>query len=725
QASRSLVCPSIDRSGARLNMCCLSPCCCGQDDDGNERGMNKSANRSCTDVCFLFLFLVFCGGLVAVTLYGLERGDPYRILYGSDSFGNTCGRQNKALLAAANESIRVPLSGSDMTDKRFLFPLDFRRPIFTMWVCVETCPRQIMTTHGQLEMQNISLCVDESSTRHATQHTNDGHCPVLPVHPSSAILNRCLPNDLLSVGMGLATEVVNVVKDVDWVRSCVSSVMSSSFAILQSIGLAVVLSLTMVFLLRFLAPIAVYFVYFLVILVFAGISGGLWYAWWTAHGHARFADSDLTMSGSLSPLDELTTRTTRLAEYYVDEKGEVQKRWGAGDLPAAALTFSSILGQEPTVSEQALIGLALGASVITLFVVLLMWCLLPRGKLLVNLFKQAGQSLSSMPCLLLQPLSTALAVLAVGAYSVANALLVYTAAAPVPQLHEDTRLAVVTYNVTQTQKYMLAYQAVGFIWLCEFAFAYQRMLIAGAVAKWYFDRSGCNPVCAARWNTIRFHLGSLALGSFIITLVRIPRYILMYIYAKMKASENVIVQKIFACCICTLACIEMCLNYLNCNAYTVIAYTGQSFCPAAKTAVNVLLDNAVHVATINSIGAFVLFLAKAAVAAASAALCLLLIKDDATITNWWPQLLIVGLAAYQVANCFISIYEMVIDALFLCIAEDFSMERDGASQRRHHPEMMDYMERTISHEESMRSRSGRRRGRGTKDEQESFEMYSR
>ncbi|GMS82659.1 hypothetical protein PENTCL1PPCAC_4834 [Pristionchus entomophagus] len=696
-------------------MCCLFPCCGHNEDDDNERGMNKSTNRSCTDVWFLFLFLTFCGGLMAVTMYGLERGDPYRILYGSDSFGNTCGRENEALRVAANESIRVPHSGSNMTDKRFLFPLDFRRPLSTLWVCVEECPRMMMTTHRQLEMQNISLCVDEPSTRHATVHAHDGHCPVMPVHPSSAILNRCLPDDLLSVGMGLATEVVNVVKDVDWVRTCVSSVMASSMAILQSIGLAVVLSLSMVFLLRFLAPVAVYFVYVLVVVVFAGISGGLWYAWWIAHGQERFGGGMEEMGATPSPSFPITTR---LAEYYVDENGGVKK-----GVPVAALALSTILGQEATVSEQALIGLAIGATVITLFVVLLMWCLLPRGKLLVNLFKQAGEALSSMPFLLIQPLVTAMGVLMVGGYTVANALLVYTAAAPVPQLHNDTQLAVVTYNVTQTQKYMLAYQAVGFIWLCEFAFAYQRMLIAGAVAKWYFDRNARNPVCASRWNTIRYHLGSLALGSFIITLVRIPRYILMYIYAKMKASENVIVQKVFACCICTLACIEKCLNYLNYNAYTVIAYTGQSFCPAAKTAVNVLLDNAVHVATINSIGDAVLFLAKAAVAAASAATCFLLIKDDSSITNWWPQLLIVGLATYQVANCFISIYEMVIDALFLCIAEDFSMEKDGASQRRHHPEMMDYMERTIVHEESMRSSSGKRRGRGTKDEEESFEMF--
>ena len=30
----------------------------------------------------------------------------------------------------------------------------------------------------------------------------------------------------------------------------------------------------------------------------------------------------------------------------------------------------------------------------------------------------------------------------------------------------------------------------------------------------------------------RYHLGSLALGSFVIALVRVPRYVLMVLYAK-------------------------------------------------------------------------------------------------------------------------------------------------------------------------------------------------
>ena len=90
-------------------------------------------------------------------------------------------------------------------------------------------------------------------------------------------------------------------------------------------------------------------------------------------------------------------------------------------------------------------------------------------------------------------------------------------------------------------------------------------------------------MCDSMCNTIRYHLGSAALGSFIITLVRLPRYILMYIYAKMKAIENPIARRLLACFIFTLACIERCLNYINYNAYTVISYSGISFCPAAKT----------------------------------------------------------------------------------------------------------------------------------------------
>ncbi len=94
---------------------------------------------------------------------------------------------------------------------------------------------------------------------------------------------------------------------------------------------------------------------------------------------------------------------------------------------------------------------------------------------------------------------------------------------------------IVEYNATTTLRYMCWYHMFGLIWTIEFIFACQQMIIAGSVASWYFSRDRLAvtyPMCHAIKQLILYHLGSVAFGSLIITIVKVPRYILMYIHAK-------------------------------------------------------------------------------------------------------------------------------------------------------------------------------------------------
>lgn len=91
-------------------------------------------------------------------------------------------------------------------------------------------------------------------------------------------------------------------------------------------------------------------------------------------------------------------------------------------------------------------------------------------------------------------------------------------------------------------------------------------------------------------------------------------------------------------CICCLWCLEKCLAYLNQvspfrwveagslartvpplkysrrtslqNAYTATAINSTSFCTSARDAFLILVENALRVAAINTVGDFVLFLGK-------------------------------------------------------------------------------------------------------------------
>ena len=48
-------------------------------------------NRSCTDIFFCLLFVIFLGGNVVVAALGFSEGDPIRVFSPFDEDGRNCG----------------------------------------------------------------------------------------------------------------------------------------------------------------------------------------------------------------------------------------------------------------------------------------------------------------------------------------------------------------------------------------------------------------------------------------------------------------------------------------------------------------------------------------------------------------------------------------------------------------------------------------------------------
>lgn len=90
----------------------------------------------------------------------------------------------------------------------------------------------------------------------------------------------------------------------------------------------------------------------------------------------------------------------------------------------------------------------------------------------------------------------------------------------------------VNYLEANWLRRMLWLYLIGLIWVSEFIFACQQLTIAGAVAYWYFKKPIDSPVIHAMFKLMKYHLGSVAKGSFIITIFKLPRLILTYLYAK-------------------------------------------------------------------------------------------------------------------------------------------------------------------------------------------------
>lgn len=85
---------------------------------------------------------------------------------------------------------------------------------------------------------------------------------------------------------------------------------------------------------------------------------------------------------------------------------------------------------------------------------------------------------------------------------------------------------------------MLWFHLVGLVWVTQFLLACQQMTVAGAVVTYYFSRDKsrlpATPILSSMLRLLRFHLGTVAKGSFIITLVKVPRLLLLYLHNQLR-----------------------------------------------------------------------------------------------------------------------------------------------------------------------------------------------
>ncbi|XP_059710277.1 choline transporter-like protein 3 isoform X6 [Haemorhous mexicanus] len=157
------------------------------------------------------------------------------------------------------------------------------------------------------------------------------------------------------------------------------------------------------------------------------------------------------------------------------------------------------------------------------------------------------------------------------------------------------------------------------------------------------------------WVAILLSLGTAGTavkGSFLITILRIPRIILLFLY-------NILNQK---------------------HAYTTTAINGTNFCTSAKDAVCILARNSDKLASISCFGDFLLFLGKVFVVCFTVFGGLMAFNYHRELQAWVVPLLLVGFFAYLMSHSLLSVFEVTADATFLCFAIDMETN-DGTAEK--------------------------------------------
>lgn len=598
--------------------------------------------------------------MIIVAVISFVYGNPLRVINGFDSFGNTCGvKSNQKLL-------NTSLSGISTIDKKYLFFMDVKQLQRSLKICVNECPNQRLNTTTDIQKfykdTGSNLCRYDKNPNTITSnkdlHSYYGPCPTLPVYETFPLLNRCFPRSAQELATKVFTDFYDLLNSWDTIEQMLSDLYSSWIEMIICVIVAFICSLIMVSILHLLATLVSWI--FMILVSIASVAGTA-LLWYTYH--------------------ELRTKVKNFDQH----------------------TYLA----ESLKNERAFLWYSIIATIITVILLLLVFVMRSRVSFLAALFKETAHCLGSIPALFLQPIITFLFLVLFLAFWSTVVVCLATATYPgipykvnffIDDPSVSNQSGTATTEAQTIRKSSLNLQIEfdpmwikGMWWMCliclvwgsEFILGCQQMTIAGAVSYWYFRGPNAHsPVLYSIGKLIKYHLGSVAKGSFLITLFKIPRLILTYVHAKLSASAekgSECAKCGLKCGICCFYCLEKFIRYLNHNAYTIITIERCNFCKAAGKAFSTIVNNALQVATINSVGDFILFLGKCIVTAVTGIIGLLLLKRNQHLHFYAVPTLVICIYAFFIAHCILSLYEMVVDSLFLCVCEDRNM--NGADGR--------------------------------------------
>ncbi|XP_028251347.1 choline transporter-like protein 4 [Parambassis ranga] len=667
-------------------------------------------NRGCTDIICCVLFMVVILGYLVVGILAWLYGDPRHVLYARNSTGWFCGtgpnKDRSHLLyfdilkcATSVNVMATALNG-------------FQCP--TTQVCVEKCPSEFggvaigsyLPNVKPKDVFNQAFCVpsiDLATTTLTVQQIVDKElCPFFYI-PTVSLLGRCLPdvsalgnipdsfskipglpsslNDTAALIRNGTGDVVNGFNAREVGVRIFEDFASSWPWILLGLLIAMVVSMLFLLLLRFTAPVVVW------VLIF-GVLGagayGIWHCYWEYDNYKR-ASATITDVGF----------TTNFQTYL-----HVQETW---------LAFLIII------------------CVVEAILLLTLIFLRTRILIAIALIQESSKAISHMMSSLLYPLVTFVLLLICVAYWGAIALYLATSGSPIYKvvaLNSTARgckniIGNVTcdpQNFTSSDypdcpsascifiKYndeglfqrnlfnLQIYNVVAFLWCVNFVIALGQCTLAGAFASYYWafskpDDIPLFPVCGSFIRSLRYHVGSLAFGALLLTLVQIVRIILEYIDHKTKGAQNPVARFILCCLKCCFWCLEKFIKFINRNAYIMIAIYGKNFCVSAKNAFMLLMRNIVRVVVLDKVTDLLLFFGKLLVVGGVGVLSFFFFSGrillpgntfrSETLNYYWMPIITVVFGSYLIAHGFFSVYNMCVDTLFLCFLED--LERNDGS----------------------------------------------
>lgn len=228
-------------------------------------------------------------------------------------------------------------------------------------------------------------------------------------------------------------------------------------------------------------------------------------------------------------------------------------------------------------------------------------------------------------------------------------------------------------------QYICIYHLFMFLWTNNFTVSSAYFILCGSVASWYWTedkKTLKRPIIRSTYRYVRYHMGTVCVGSFIIAVVQLIRILFNYFVNRCeKFKDNPLVKALVCIVNCCLWCLEKVIGYINKNAYIMCATHGFSFCKAAMKGFMLLMRNIMLVAAINGVAGILLGVGKIFICLATLAVSYLIsvqMSADLGLTSSTPilTLFICGIVGWFIGGSFMGTFGAATDTIFLSFLHD-------------------------------------------------------
>ncbi|KYB28528.1 Choline transporter-like protein 1 [Tribolium castaneum] len=315
-----------------------------------------------------------------------------------------------------------------------------------------------------------------------------------------------------------------------------------------------------------------------------------------------------------------------------------------------------------------IIGNAVACTIGGLVLFLILACRSSRVPLLIEIYYETFDAICSSKLIFLAPVATMALICLLGISWLF--MMFVTSAVKIPQDEGFPADRIV---------YLCFLVFMGY-WIFTFVEGCQCIMIAGTMASYYFssDRDEFEgEYCKNVGIVIRFHLGTVATGSLLITTAAMIRLVVDILSDWQEAANvwEVIRYLIF----CILDCVGEVVYYISQKAYIMTAIHGKNFWVSGKRAAKLIWYNFLDTITVDGLNSAVRFSASVLI------LVVVLILGYAVLSTQplgfiIENLFIGGILASAALYLFFSLLGTAVGTIFLCYCEDAIMN-DGSDER--------------------------------------------